>query len=251
MILPSHNHGGSCENACCLRIENLSVRAGNDRILDRVALHIHCGQIVALIGPNGGGKTTLIRAILGQEPYEGSIRFSTGGRPETLRIGYVPQSPGFDAGDPISVLDLFTSTGKRPAFLPVSTAARQAALDALAPVNGQSLIDKRVGTLSGGELQRVLLALALRPMPHLLILDEPFSGVDAEGIPLLLDLLDGIRNEFDLSILMSTHDFSTLERCADRVVLLDKTILRKGTPAEVLQSEEFLRTFRLEGGGAK
>ena len=249
MILPEHHHGGSCENACCLRIDDLSVRTGSDQILDHVSLHIHCGQIVALIGPNGGGKTTLIRAILGQEPYDGTIRFSTGGRPETLRIGYVPQSPGFDPGDPISVLDLFRSVGKRPAFLPASKATREEIAQALSPVNGQGLINKRVGTLSGGELQRVLLALALQPMPHLLVLDEPFSGVDAEGIPMLLDLLDEIRNAFDLSILMSTHDFSTLERCADRVVLLDKTILRKGTPAEVLQSEEFLRTFRLEGGG--
>ena len=249
MIHPVHDHGGSCENACCLRIEDLSVRAGSDRILDRVSLHIHCGQIVALIGPNGGGKTTLIRTILGQEPYEGKISFSTGGKPETLRIGYVPQSPGFDPGDPISVLDLFRSIGRRPAFLPASKATRKAVEEALAPVNGQGLIDKRVGTLSGGELQRVLLALALQPMPHLLVLDEPFSGVDAEGSPLLLDLLDEIRKKFDLSILMSTHDFSSLERCADRVVLLDRTVLRKGTPLEVLESEEFLRTFRLEGGG--
>ena len=113
-------HSGSCQGACCLKIQDLSVRFGTDAVLEHVNLHMHCGQIVALIGPNGAGKSTLIRAILGERAYTGSITFSPAGRgPEKLRIGYVPQSPAFDPGDPVSVLDLFgCCLGRRPAFLP-------------------------------------------------------------------------------------------------------------------------------------
>ena len=251
MIPHLHPHAGDCEHACCLKIEHLSVRIGGEAILDDINLHMHCGQIVALIGPNGAGKSTLIRAILGQREYEGKITFhSADGKQTRLRIGYVPQSPAFDPADPISVLDLFTCCiAKRPAFLRPGKALREKVLECLSRVHGEGLVDKRVGTLSGGELQRVLLALALEPMPNMLILDEPLSGVDVEGMELLMDMLDEIRKTYDLSILMTTHDFSMLGRYADRVVLLREKILCKGTPLEVLNSDEFAQAFHL--GGAK
>ena len=110
------------------------------------------------------------------------------------------------------------------------------------------LIDKRVGTLSGGELQRILLALALEPIPNILILDEPLSGIDVEGIHVLMEMLDEIRQVYDLSILMTTHDFSTLETYMNQVILLDKKILIQGTPAEVLSSEIFQKVFHRKGG---
>ena len=107
-----------------------------------------------------------------------------------------------------------------------------------------------MGTLSGGELQRVLLALALEPMPNILILDEPLSGVDVEGMETLMDMLDEIRKTYDLSILMTTHDFSMLPRYADQVVLIDHAVLIQGDPETVLNSEEFSRTFHMKGGRA-
>ena len=245
-----HLHGGGCGDACCLKIENLTVKIGGETILDNINLHMHCGQLVALIGPNGAGKSTLIRAILGQREYEGSITFQTGGKKEKLRIGYVPQSPAFDRADPVSVLDLFTCCiFKRPAFLPPTKQMRAKLTECLTRVHGESLIDKRVGTLSGGELQRLLLALALEPLPNMLILDEPLSGVDVEGMELLMDMLDEIRSKYDLSILMTTHDFSTLEAHVDQVVLLQSSILRKGSPLDVLNSDEFARAFHMTGGG--
>ena len=209
------------------------------------------GRTTLVSGNSGVGKSTLIRAILGQREYEGKITFhSADGKQTRLRIGYVPQSPAFDPADPISVLDLFTCCiAKRPAFLRPGKALREKVLECLSRVHGESLIGKRVGTLSGGELQRVLLALALEPMPNMLILDEPLSGVDVEGMELLMDMLDEIRKTYDLSILMTTHDFSMLERYADRVVLLREKILCKGTPLEVLNSDEFAQAFHL--GGAK
>jgi len=246
-----HLHGSSCHDACCLKIEHLSVRFGTEAVLEDINLHMHCGQIVALIGPNGAGKSTLIKAILGQGEYDGKITFTPAGGPEApLRIGYVPQSPGFDRGDPISVQDLFACClTRRPAFLPAKKAFRQKVVECLTRVHGEGLIDRRIGDLSGGELQRVLLALALEPMPQLLILDEPLSGVDVEGMALLMDMLDEIRKTYDLSILMTTHDFSMLERYCDRVVLLSQQILKKGTPLEVLSSEEFLQAFHMGGYG--
>jgi len=243
-------HGGACGHACCLRVQNLSVKIGTQSIVEDVNLHIHCGEMVALIGPNGAGKSTLLKAILGQQTYDGVISFSVPGeRTRKAKIGYVPQSPTFDPGDPVTVADLFACCmSKRPAFLGQSAAMRQKIQDCLGRVYSKGLIDKRVGTLSGGELQRVLLALALEPLPNILILDEPLSGVDVEGIENLMDMLDEIRKTYDLSILMTTHDFSILPRYADQVVLLDQKQLCQGTPIEVLGSEEFHKVFHRKGG---
>ena len=229
-------------------MQNVSVKIGGDKILKNVNLHVHCGQMVALIGPNGAGKSTLLKALLGEREFDGNIIFSApGSRRAKARIGYVPQSPNFDPGDPLSVADLFTCClSRRPAFLGPGKSDRELILECLDRVHGEDLIDKRVGTLSGGELQRVLLALALEPMPNILILDEPLSGVDIEGQTGLMDMLDEIRRDFDLSILMTTHDFSMLPRYADRVVLIDHEVKRQGTPEEVLDSPEFRTAFRMK-----
>ena len=243
-------HGGGCGHSCCLRVENMSVQIGSDAILKDMNLHIHCGEMVALIGPNGAGKSTFLKAILGEREYEGVIAFSEPGqRSKKPRIGYVPQSPAFDPSDPVSVADLFACCmSKRPAFLGLGKSMEHTVLECLDLVHGKDLIHKRIGTLSGGELQRVLLALALEPMPNILILDEPLSGVDVEGMETLMDMLDEIRKEYDLSILMTTHDFGMLERYADQVVLIDHGIKIHGTPKTVLNSEEFRQAFHLKGG---
>lgn len=246
-------HGGSCGDSCCLRVQNLTVEIGNDKILKDVNLHVHCGELVALIGPNGAGKSTLIKSILGQQEYDGIIAFSAPGqRGRKPKIGYVPQSPSFDPGDPVSVADLFVCCqSRRPAFFGVSKAMRSHILECLDRVHAADLIHKRVGALSGGELQRVLLALALEPIPNILILDEPLSGVDVEGQSGLMDMLDELRQTYDLSILMTTHDFSMLSRYADQVVLIDRGIKKMGAPGEVLGSEEFRAAFRMKGGATE
>ena len=245
-------HTGPCGHSCCLRVENVSVKIGADRILKDVNLHVHCGELVALIGPNGAGKSTFLKAILGEQEYEGVIAFSEPGkRSKKPRIGYVPQSPAFDPSDPVSVSDLFACCmSRRPAFLGLGRSMGNLVKECLERVHGEDLIAKRVGTLSGGELQRVLLALALEPMPNILILDEPLSGVDIEGMENLMEMLDEIRKTYDLSILMTTHDFSTLPRYADQVVLIDHAVLCKGRPETVLNSEEFKTAFHLKGGRA-
>ncbi len=243
-------HGGACGHSCCLRVQDLSVKIGSDTILENINLHAHCGEMIALIGPNGAGKSTLLKTILGQQQYEGIISFSVpGSRNRKPKIGYVPQSPAFDPGDSVTVADLFACCmSKRPAFLGQSKALREKISLCLERVHSESLMDKRVGTLSGGELQRVLLALALEPLPNILILDEPLSGVDVEGMETLMDMLDEIRKTYDLSILMITHDFSMLPRYADQVILLDKKLVCQGAPEDVLNSEDFRRVFHRKGG---
>ena len=248
-----HKHqdaGPGCAGACCLKLTDLGVDMGGEEILHGVSFHLHCGEIVALIGPNGAGKSSLFKAILGQLPYTGSIEFQRAGGDKTRPlIGYVPQSPTFDRGDPVSVFDFFAAAVDRwPVFLPAPRRLRRRVEACLARVHGEGLIDKRIGHLSGGELQRVLLALALEPLPHILILDEPLSGVDIDGERQLLDMLDEIRTRYDLSILLSTHDFATLEHYADKVILLKSSVLQVGPPGEVLSSQAFRDVFHLDMG---
>ena len=246
----SNLHGGACGDSCCLRVQNLGVEIGGEAILENIDMHIHCGELVALIGPNGAGKSTFLKAILGQQDHKGVIAFSSPGqRGKKPKIGYVPQSPTFDPGDPLTVTDLFLCCiGRRPAFLGASKAMKEKIRVCLDRVHSANLMDKRVGTLSGGELQRVLLALALEPLPNILILDEPLSGVDVEGMTVLMDMLDELRRVYDLSILMTTHDFSMLPRYADQVFLMDKTILCSGAPREVLNCPAFETAFHMKGG---
>lgn len=250
MRVIKHKKSGGCQGACCLNVKDLSIQLGNDVILEHVSFHLHCGELVALIGPNGAGKSSLFKTILGQMDHSaGSVTFQLAeGGPVRPRIGYVPQSPNFDPGAPVSVLDFFAaSISHCPVFLPMPKALRQRVSDCLERVHAAGLIDKRMGALSGGELQRVLLAMALEPLPHILILDEPMSGIDIEGERQLLDMLDEIRTEYDLSILLSTHDFNTLH-LVDKVILLKGAVLRTGTPDEVLASPEFRALFPSEHG---
>jgi len=256
---------GGCSEICCLKLEGLSVQLEGDTILEDVSFHLHCGEIAALIGPNGAGKSSLFRSILGQMPHKGNITFSPAGGPAIRLsdqtdqavnpkgsrplIGYVPQSPSFDRGDPVSVLDFFTAaTSRWPVWLPIPKKYRERARQCLERVHGEELLDKAMGALSGGQLQRVLLALALEPVPHILILDEPLSGVDIEGEHQLLEMLDELRTRYDLSILFSTHDFATLEQFADKVILLNKRVLKAGKPEDVLCSQEFYDSFHLRMG---
>ena len=127
-------------------------------------------------------------------------------------------------------------------MLPIPKGLKDFVAQCLERVNGLELLHKQVGALSGGELQRVLLAMALEPVPNILILDEPLSGVDMDGERQLLALLDEIRTRYDLSILISTHDFNTLHKM-DKVILLKQKVLQMGTPEEVLASQEFQTLF--------
>jgi zinc transport system ATP-binding protein len=227
--------------ACLTHVRNLGVRLGGHVVLDDLTFDLRCGEITALVGPNGAGKTTLLRALLGEVPYSGSCHFHGGpGHPtRRLVIGYVPQRLAFDRAAPLTVADLFAiGCGRRPAFFGLSAAARATAIAALEEVDASHLLNRRLGDLSGGEMQRVLLALSLSPEPDLLLLDEPQQGLDAAGLERFHEVVARLRGRFDLAVVLVSHDLAGVARVADRVFLLDRRLLASGPPQEVLRKME-------------
>lgn len=237
-----------CCGLCCTKIENFGVTLGNTEILKNVNLHIHCGELTAIIGPNGAGKSTLIKAILGEVAHTGSLKYVQAQQRayQDPVIGYVPQSLNLDSTSPTSVLDLFLSCRSRfPAWIIKRRKEVEKIKEKLAVVKADHLINRRLGALSGGELQRVLLALALDPVPDMLLLDEPISGIDKNGMELFYETVSALREAYDLTIILVSHDLDMVQRYADRVVLLNQSVLKAGPPDEVLQSQSFYDTFSL------
>jgi len=233
-----------CGGFCCTKIENMSVSIGRTSILDNVSLHVHCGEMTAVIGPNGGGKSTLLKAIIGEIKHSGTLEYETQGVDSHPVIGYVPQHLNFDLSTPSSVLDVFTAClGRYPAFLGSSKEIKARAIKSLKRVDADRLITRRMGALSGGEMQRVLLALALEPVPNLLLLDEPSSGMDRSGLELFYKTVSEIRKDYDLSVILVSHDLEMMAKYADRVVLLNGSVLCAGKPKEVYESAEFKNVF--------
>jgi zinc transport system ATP-binding protein len=241
--------GKSC-GGCCTKLVNFGVQFGSTIALKDVNLHMHCGELTVIVGPNGAGKTSLFRAMLGDLPHTGALRFVHSGENDSVvqpRIGYVPQRIDLDATAPVSVLDLFAGAVSRwPLWLGRRGTTRAAARDMLAGVEAEDLIDQRVGSLSCGQLQRVLLALALQPVPDLLLLDEPVAGVDKAGIRLFYRIVSDLRKNYDLSILMISHDLTEVARVADRMIFLNKRILCDGSPREVLSNPLVQEAFGME-----
>ena len=236
-----------------IKLNNLSVTIGRDKILENINLNIKCGTLTAIIGHNGAGKSTLIKAILGAVPTEGDIEFKSvrNGAMLDMKIGYVPQSLAIDRDTPMSVQDMIISYGFHyPIFLPATKKLREKVLEILSPLSAEDLIDKTIGTLSGGELQRVLLSLALMDEPNLLLLDEPVSGVDVGGVEQFYSIVDGLKSQRDLAIILVSHDLEYVKKYADKVVLLDKTVVLDGNPGLVFNSEEFQQIFGIEKEGS-
>lgn len=231
---------------CCTKLESFGVTIGKTEILRDINLHIHCGELTAVVGPNGAGKTTLLKAILGEVPHTGTLEFLDTKDCHTRKpvVGYVPQKLEYDPGAPISVLDLFSAgTSRRPVFWGHSRRQRDHAIASLSVTKADHLLERRLGDLSGGELQRVLLAQALEPCPDLLLMDEPVSGIDPHGRELFYNMVYNLRQHYDLSIILVSHDLALVSRHADRVVFLDHTLQCEGTPEEVFTNKIILRTY--------
>ncbi len=235
-----------CAKVCCTKIEHFGVKAGALTIFEDVNIHVHCGQLTALIGPNGAGKSTLLKAILGEVEHSGNLNYVDAKDRHTGHpvIGYVPQYLTFDVTAPTSVIDLFMAClSNRPVWLFSSRKIRQRVIDNLRRVKAEHLIDRRLGALSGGELQRILLALALDPIPDLLLLDEPVSGVDQNGLDLFYDIVVDLKASEDMAIILISHDLEQVAKHADQVILLNKKVLAAGTPEEVFNDDKMKRVF--------
>src|SRR5512134_319942 len=209
---------------------SISFGYGQHAILDRIDIGIAPGEIVTVIGPNGAGKTTLIRVLLGLiKPTSGKVERHAG-----VRIGYLPQRMQFDAVLPLQVGRLMTLTQR----------SNPPAVDAaLAETGVLYLREAPVQTLSGGELQRVLLARALLRDPDLLVLDEPVQGVDFAGEAALYELISGIRARRGCGVLMISHDLHVVMAATDRIVCLNRHVCCAGTPEAVSRHPEYARLF--------
>lgn len=230
----------------CIRVRRLSVSMGEQQILSDINLHIHCGSLNAVIGKNGAGKSTLIRAILGDIPHDGKIEFKDreDGSLQRLKIGYVPQSLNIEKHTPVSVYDMMACFQSRfPVFLKKSRQVQKKVSDSLRIFGAEELMDKPVCNLSGGELQRVLLSMAIMDEPNLLLLDEPVSGIDRNGMELFYQTIYDLKEHYDLAVILISHDLDYVSRYADKVILLDKTVLKQGSVKEVYESQAFQEVF--------
>lgn len=217
--------------------DHICVRFGADEVLHDVSLQIAQGEIVTILGPNGSGKSTLLRALLGILPVaEGRILRQAG-----LRIGYVPQRLLIDRTMPITV--------RRFLSLPVR-ASDTAATDALSRVGMAGHGADQMTSLSGGQLQRVLLARALLGKPQVLMLDEPTQGLDQPGEASFYRLIEEVRRDTGAAILMVSHDLHVVMAASDRVICLNGHICCEGTPRVVSTAPEYRALFGLGTQGA-
>ena len=216
-----------------ISLNNINLAYRERAVLSNISLDLNSGEIVTLIGPNGAGKTTLVRIVLGlQKPDSGQRTIKRG-----LRVGYMPQKLYVDNTMPLTVKRFLSLTNQ-----PVSDIK-----NALGRTGVEHVINSPVQSLSGGELQRTLLARALLHNPHLLVLDEPVQGVDVNGQRELYQLITDLRNEQGCSVLMVSHDLHLVMASTNRVVCLNHHICCSGSPQQVRRDPAYLKMF---GGGS-
>jgi zinc transport system ATP-binding protein len=213
-----------------IRLKDVSVIRAGQSVLENIQLSVSPGEIVTLIGPNGAGKTTLVRAVLGLlKPDSGDVW-----RKPRLRVGYMPQKLHVDPTLPLSVLRFLRL---------VPGVDRETALAALVEVGAEKVIDSPLQGISGGEMQRVLLARALLREPELLVLDEPVQGVDVAGQAELYALITQLRNRHKCGVLMVSHDLHLVMSTTDQVVCLNRHVCCSGHPEHVSNDPAFVELF--------
>lgn len=220
-----------------IKVENLSVRYGANTVLRHVSLRVEPGEIVTIVGPNGSGKTSLFRAIIGALAVaEGKISRKPG-----LKVGYVPQRLHIDPTLPITVERFLRLT--QP--VPPSVCAQ-----ALTTAGVPDLLKRQMSQLSGGQSQRVLLARALISSPDILLLDEATQGLDQAGSASFYRQIEAVRSETGCAVLMISHELHVVMSASDRVVCLNGHVCCEGTPALVASAPEYRALFGTGTGGA-
>lgn len=229
--------------------KNVTVELGGVSILEDVTATVPRGSCTAIIGPNGAGKTTLLLALLGKVSYKGEIQTVCGVNIQCSKIGYVPQHMTFDRGIPITVVEfLVLGIQKRPLWFGISHDLKEKTIQLLASVNADHLAERRLGALSGGEMQRVLLSLALQQNPSLLVLDEPAAGLDFKGGQIMCELLDRLRKSRGFTQLMVSHDLATVTHHATHVICLNRKVASEGPPHKALTNSTLTTIFGMHMG---
>lgn len=230
-----------------ISVEDVTVAYGEVVALDQVTFKLQPGRVCALVGMNGSGKSTLFRTIIGlQKPQTGRVLVQ--GQPpavarKTAQVAYVPQTEQVDWDFPLSVRDVvLTGRRGRP-----RAADYRLADDALRRVDLLDLADRQIGQLSGGQKKRAFVARGIAQQAPVLLLDEPFAGVDRPSESLITGLLRELASE-GATVLVSTHDLQRIPLLADEVILLMRTVLKQGTPAQVLKPENLVAAFGSEVG---
>jgi zinc transport system ATP-binding protein len=210
------------ENAI-LRVKDLNVKLDGEEVLIDLSFNVDEGEVLAILGPNGAGKTTLLKALLGIVPYEGVVEWREG-----VKVGYVPQRLPFIKDVPLSVKEFFR----------LENASENEAREILKSIGlGEEILGKKVGDLSSGQFQRILIGWALASDPNVLLFDEPLAGIDIGGQESVYGLLERLKVKKNLTILFVTHELSVVYRLADRVLCLNKRMLCSGAPREKLTPE--------------
>lgn len=230
-----------------IEVDHLTVSYGQEPVVRNVDFAVECGAVTGLIGPNGGGKSTVIKATLGLIPFEaGSVRIR-GGRPETQiprHVAYLPQRSSIDANYPV-VVEEVVRMGRLPhrgLWGRLSSLDRAAVTDAIHRVGLDGLERRPLGALSGGQQQRAHFARALAQQPSIYVLDEPFTGIDAPTADLLAAMLRRLASE-GAAVLLVEHDLRQVRRTCDRLILLNGTVVTVGPTDRVLRTEEILQAY--------
>jgi len=228
-----------------INIENLNVRLGEVPALTEISIAIQAGSITAVIGPNGAGKTTLLRAIMGMIHYSGNITFTNEDGAEVIpQISYVPQSMDIDRGIPMTVYDFMSLPHcHHPLWIPHKKTNLAKIESRLELVSARHLMFRQFGKLSGGEMQRVMLAMALMNDPEILLMDEPDAGIDVMGEQMFQDLLRNIQQEGKITMILISHDLSLVNSLSDSVICINRRIQCMGSKTEVLTSANLKELF--------
>jgi zinc transport system ATP-binding protein len=226
------------DNRSFVAVANLNVHYGDHHVLEDVSFEIAPGQFVCVIGPNGGGKSTLLKALVGLVPIHSGKILKT-----SARIGYVPQQLRIDAAVPLRVDEFLSLKLSSDRIWFGSRATRQKARKKLEEIGASHLIDRQIGKLSGGEFQRVLIAYALLEEPDLLLLDEPMTGLDVRGGLSFDGLLHHLHEHAGITILMVSHDLHLVEHLSDQVLCINRTVHCHGTPDQVLQPDNLSKAY--------
>ncbi len=204
-----------------LEVSNLSVKLKDEVILDKISFKARKGSTTAIVGPNGAGKTTLFKALLNLVPYSGKIKWH-----KKIKIGYVPQN--------LSVSDMPISVKEFLLLKNCSTDDMEECLSRVG-LEGEEIIDKRLDSLSGGELQKVLIAWAISDKPDLLLFDEPTTGVDVGSEELIYEMLAKLEKETKMTMLLITHNVHSIKYYSDYVLALDKSVLFFGESKKITE----------------